>query len=823
MKYADPHACPACRGAISGGTRCPHCDFDLTSPQAHRLWALFVKADAWVAEGRKVQALAPGVGPESYPQVAQVAIAPVAPPRRSWSTGSILLGLGAVCLVVAAIIFTTVAWGSLGILGRALILLVVTAAVGTAAAWATRRRLTGTAEALWAVFLGLITVDVLAAVAEGLFGLGWGDFALVSVVWTAVIVAAGVAVVRWARTLIDHELLMPQLAAGLAPWISAPAVMGRLGDLWGDDGWFWAALIALTLPVAVTVLGRRLGLRWAWWPGALLALCLATVLVFIAGDRATAGDPPLTFTQAVPTLVLVGAAVAAAVLVRRLTSWFVGFAVVALLYLVAVAASGWAWQREWEGSPGLIPVAVLVAVIALVAMRDDAWSLGARWGALVVGAALVLWAAGVAVVNLQRIEQADWFSSPPDVWVRPTEIDIVEGWTVLAVVGALLVGWWALGRWPSPRVVPPTLRTPIALVAGGAAVVTAVASTLLPFLVHAIVLVVVGALLAFLLRPAPWWFSVVPLAVVSAAMVVIPQGASVTAWAWGLATAGFAACALAGFDDDDDRRRAVSAGATGLAGAAAIATIGQIAALADLGPGWWGTIIAAAAAAALLLSLALDDLPWHRLAVEIVAGLALLAALTAEGDHLATMAFLLTIGAVAAAVVGLLDDDRPYLRWVSLALVALAWVARLAASEVETVEAYTAPFAVALLVAGVWRLYSDPDSRSWTALAPGLTLALLPSLPQALDDPTGRRALLLALVAAAVLAAGVVLRWGAPVIAGSAILLLLVLANVGPSALGLQRWILIAAAGLVLLVVGTTWEKRVAEGRALVARIAALR
>ncbi|UUI67343.1 hypothetical protein NP095_08975 [Aeromicrobium duanguangcaii] len=838
MKYADPHACPACRGAISGGISCPHCAFDLTSREAQQLWGLFVQADGLVEHGRALQSRAPRPDPEPRPAVAAAATNatsaapanPVAPgayrpavptaAQHSWSTGSILLGLGAVCLVVAGIIFTTVAWGVLGILGRALILLVVTAIAGACAWWATRRRLFGTAESLWSVFLGLITVDVLAAVGQGLFGLEWGDFAVVSLVWTAGVVGTAVALVRWARAEFGHELVMPQIAAGLAPWVSAPALMDRLIDLGDQDTWFWSAVAALAVPLVVTVLGVRLRMPWATWGAGFLTLCLGVFAVVLAVIHAQSGSPVLTFGEALPTFTLIVAALVGGVLVLALRPWLVGAATVGLLFLVGVAASGWAWRADVPGS--IAVVAVVVAVLAVAVVRPDAWSLGVRWGTLVTGSALLLWAGAVALMNLERIDVADRYLTPADVWARPVDISVREDWKVLAVVAALLVVWWAMGRWPAPRFVPDELRLPVALVAGGAGIVTAVASSSLPFLVHAIALVVVGAALAFGLRRAPAWFAVVPPVVVAMAAVVVPGDSSVTAWTWGLVAAGFGLCALAGFDDPVETRRGTSAVSLGLATAAVIATIGLVLNLSDTDPGWWSTIIAGCAAAALLLALALDELPWHRIAVEVVAAFALVVAVV-SADGLATVALLFTIGAVAAAVVGLLDDDRTYLRWVAAGLVGGAWVTRLAASEVGTVEAYTAPFAVAVLAAGVWRLREDSGSRTWSVLVPGLTLALLPSLPQALADPTSVRAGLLALVAAGFLAAGVMLRWGAPVVAGSAVVLVLVLANVGPTALALQRWILIAIAGLVLLVVGTTWEKRVAEGRALVARLAALR
>ena len=108
-------------------------------------------------------------------------------------------------------------------------------------------------------------------------------------------------------------------------------------------------------------------------------------------------------------------------------------------------------------------------------------------------------------------------------------------------------------------------------------------------------------------------------------------------------------------------------------------------------------------------------------------------------------------------------------------------------------------------------------------MAPGVTLALLPSLPQALDDPTSLRALLLGLVAVAMLGLGLVQRWRAPFIGGAAVALLLVLANISPWALALPRWILIAALGAVAIAIGATWESRVRDGRTVASYISAMR
>lgn len=833
MKYADPHACPACRGAIDGEPSCPHCDFPLGSVPSHRLWPLFLEADRLVAEGRRLQAAAaaslaqaqaPAAPATSAPRyVPAPPMAPVAP-RASWSTGSVLLGLGAVCLVVAGLIFATVAWGSLGILGRALILLLVTGVAGACASWATRRRLSGSAEALWAVFLGLLTVDVLAAVAEGLFGLEWGDFWLVSVGWTAILAGAAVMIVRQGRGALERDLVTPQLAAGLATWISTPAVLFRLGDEFGaGELWFWATLIALVVPLAVVAVAHRTALPWTLWTTGVVVVGLAMVLVATALSAAVADTPVVTVPEALPAWFLAAVALAGARLLPGLRRWLVAFAALVLVVLLGLVVSGWAWDLDVNRTAGFVAVSVTVAVLAFVARGPGEWATGVRWATVAAALGPVVWLAVVATQNLARIDRADWFSSPASVWVRPVEIEFDLGLWVVAVVAPLIVAWLAARRWPEPRLAPEGWWAPVAQLVAALAIVTAVAATFLPFLVHAGTLVAVGAALAVGLRRGPRLPSVVPPLVVAVAMLVVPGDADVTAWAWALATAGFAACALVGYDDAEPARRLISAVSAGLTAAATIATAGLVLELSDVEPGWWGTVIAGLAAAALLLTLALDELPWHRLAVEVVAGLALLVAVTAGSDDLADVALQCTIGAVAAALVGLLDEDRSYLRWVAVGLVASAWIARLAASDVETVEAYTAPFAVALLAAGVWRLRTDPRSRSWVVLAPGLAMTLLPSLPQALADPTSLRAGLLALVSLAVLAAGVLLRWGAPVVAGASVALLIVLANIGPTAAALPRWLLIALAGFILLIVGTTWEKRVQDGRALVARLSGLR
>jgi uncharacterized membrane protein YccC len=117
----------------------------------------------------------------------------------------------------------------------------------------------------------------------------------------------------------------------------------------------------------------------------------------------------------------------------------------------------------------------------------------------------------------------------------------------------------------------------------------------------------------------------------------------------------------------------------------------------------------------------------------------------------------------------------------------------------------------------------SPSLGTSRALSAGTTLALLPSLPQALDEPTSVRSLVLGLVAAVFLFAGTRLRWKVPFVGGAAVLLLVVLANVGPWAFAVPRWSLIAVLGGLAIAVGATWESRVRDGRAAVGYISRMR
>jgi hypothetical protein len=127
---------------------------------------------------------------------------------------------------------------------------------------------------------------------------------------------------------------------------------------------------------------------------------------------------------------------------------------------------------------------------------------------------------------------------------------------------------------------------------------------------------------------------------------------------------------------------------------------------------------------------------------------------------------------------------------------------------VQAPELYTHPAAVVLVVAGTWRLRTDEAANSFAALGSGLTLALLPSLLLALDEPVSVRGALIAAAGILVLTAGIQQRLAAPFVLGAVTTGLLALRHLEPYADAVPRWISLGAVGLALLLVGITWEAR---------------
>ena len=192
IRYADPEVCPCCRMQIPyAAAQCTQCGAVLTGPVAQGLFRTLTHADALVAQltaarpGRRRRGrsrLRPGArarpaGPRVDPTYPSFPAPAPAGRRHGLSAASvprILLGLGATCLLVAAVVFLAVAWSDLGMGARTAILLTLTAGAAAATGWMGRRGLPAGAEAFGVVFLGFLTLDVFGAQDAGWFG-GLGD------------------------------------------------------------------------------------------------------------------------------------------------------------------------------------------------------------------------------------------------------------------------------------------------------------------------------------------------------------------------------------------------------------------------------------------------------------------------------------------------------------------------------------------------------------------------------------------------------------------------------------------------------------------------
>jgi hypothetical protein len=199
------------------------------------------------------------------------------------------------------------------------------------------------------------------------------------------------------------------------------------------------------------------------------------------------------------------------------------------------------------------------------------------------------------------------------------------------------------------------------------------------------------------------------------------------------------------------------------------------------------------------------------------------ASVAAASDLYLSLAVHLTIAGALVTTSSLVHRSRRVLAWPGgLLLAAATWV-RLLDLGVDVVEAYTLPSALALIAIGAWRLGRDDRSATMTVLAPGLTLATVPSLLAMLDDPYSLRALLLGAACLGLTVAGAALRWSAPLVVGSVVGALLVLRELAPYAAAVPTWVTIGISGAVLLMVGITWESRMNDVRRASGYVAALR
>jgi hypothetical protein len=234
-------------------------------------------------------------------------------------------------------------------------------------------------------------------------------------------------------------------------------------------------------------------------------------------------------------------------------------------------------------------------------------------------------------------------------------------------------------------------------------------------------------------------------------------------------------------------------------------------------------VVLGAAAAALVLGTVLAGRPGdggperarglEGRVVQAVAHAGAVVALLLAVGSVRAMAAVCTLWGLALGLRALWPGERTAVRHGFVVAAAgaelLGWWLLVADSRVAAWEAYTLPAAAVALLAGWLALRRRPGLTSWVTLGPALAAALLPTLASVLvTDGEPVRRLLLGGGALAVVLAGAYARLQAPVVVGGAVLAVVAVHEVALVWDLLPRWIPLALAGLLLVGLAMTLERR---------------
>jgi hypothetical protein len=832
-RYADPTRCPDCGASITpGSASCPVCALSLRGDTARDLFTTLTRADELLTVLRRAST------PRAVPTAASLPVAPATPthhPRARLSSASvpqILLALGAGCLLVAALVFLAVTWSVMGVGGRTATLVGFTVVAGVLAAWMARRGLRGATEALALVGYGLLTLDVVGADHAGWFG-DPSDAGLL-VLLGVVLAAAGTTGLTAVRRTAAPALVAGEVVAGTGVALVCCGV--------GLATWLPVApsLVLATLLAAGAVVGlHRLRARVASALAAVVAAAAWGSLVSVALDRVfthSSWQELWAGMHVWPLLAAAGLAAAPALVSRLpLAARVTGASLGELLLVCAVVA-------PFDGATATTQVLVGVAVLAVVGAVS--WRLPRPWGLsgaatqAVVGTALLTGAGVQASLAAGRLLEGlvpVWSGGATDRLPLPSVSDVPAPWLLPLMVVALLATLAVLAEAST------LVDRAVGAVAGlQVVVVTLVAGSVVAAVaLYPVALwLVVGLLLVLAPSFATWSIGGRTLAPLAPAGLFLASAAVVSLHAAGLTAVALAvALALTGLVHTSARSVVLAAGAGALLAATLAAEVWTAGHLLDAAPAWAATAGLLALGALVLGAPYLPDRWWVsdapvlcRTGLEAGAAAAALplglagVLLAPVSETASWTAVLLTVAGGLVTAMSLLRADRHALGWAGGAMLALASWVRLWDIGVHQPEAYTLPSALALLVVGGVHLHRRADSGTMTALAPGLSLALVPSLLWVLVEPTGPRALLLGVGCFALVLAGLRLRWTAPLALGAAVGALLVLRLAAPYVGdAVPRWVLIGGAGAVLIAVGATWERRLTDARHLAGYVRALR
>lgn len=158
---------------------------------------------------------------------------------------------------------------------------------------------------------------------------------------------------------------------------------------------------------------------------------------------------------------------------------------------------------------------------------------------------------------------------------------------------------------------------------------------------------------------------------------------------------------------------------------------------------------------------------------------------------------------------------------------ALVTAASTTPAVITMIEVITLPPALAGLAVGIARMRAEPARRSWPALGGWLALLTLPSLAYDVDpDAVLWRVIALGAVAIALVVIGAVRALQAPLVVGSAVLLVHAIAQLWPwiaAAYVAFWWLWLGLGGVALIFLAARYEKRMRAIKAAFAAVTALR
>ena len=797
----DATRCPQCRAVLAGSGACAACGLRLTGPEAVRLWEvdcelLRLETDKLtLLEERSglLTALRGAPAPATAAPAAAVPTAAAAPEWTPQRTSNALLGLGGLLLAVAALVFAAVTYDRLGAGGRAAVLLALTVTAALAVPRARLRGLPSTAETLTAVTLVLAALD-----AYGLrtLGLAQDSPPLAYAAGSALVLAglsaayAWIVPVRLARlaTVMLAQLPVPLLLLDALPspataalWLTALAAVDLVAlGLLRERSWAGRDVRGLLSGSGVVVTGAALllaaGSALHDQPG-LGAVALLAVAAVVAGSAAVARDPGFrTLLSALPVGIL------------------------------ALAAHAVARPELSEAQSPLVPAAVALLAVQAAALLPRALRTGpvlGAWAVALAAAAAVAEAAVLAVLGPLGWVDAAWSLptgsdardalAPALSWDGTLVAPVVVAAAALAAVG----GGLALHR----------LRD-AAIPAGVLGVLAAVLLPLgldLPYAVALGWLVVLGAALCVVPRPAALEL---PAAAAGAAVLLLAAFWSLAAQTATLAVLPLVAAALTALAVRSPLPAVLSGAAVlaGLAGTGWVAALGAAASLEAEQVG--GLLLLPVAALAVLADPRVGR--DRRRGVEGAAVVSGLVALLLAGPDAGWLSWVFAGLALVALGAALRPDRRRVALAGGLLLSASSWV-RLADAGVTDPEPYVLPLAVAALVLGHLRRRREPGTRSFAAYGPGLGALLVPSLLASYAGSPLWRPLTLAGVALVVVLLGARDRLQAPLAIGGAVLAADAVLLLAPYAAAMPRWLVLGAAGTLLVAVGATYEQRLRD------------